>query len=156
MDDWASRLFGRFRLLHCWKPIAQRLRGLELDPVAGGDLDFLTGARVAALAGFGPFALEAAQSAYVRLAVGGDRAGDLVDQAIIGRFGRGFRASGRVGDGGDQVALRHHDIPYCLEVSVRRVTVTNDAGRGGGLEPPVGARGLRPLSKWRAALGEGQ
>src|SRR4051812_37781721 len=107
-------LFGRFCLLRSRKPITQRLRGLELHPVAGGNLDFLTGARVAALAGFGPFALEAAQPAYVRLALGSDRAGDLVDQAIIGRFGRAFRASGSICNGGDQVALGHQDNSFLI------------------------------------------
>src|SRR4051794_38918281 len=95
-----SGLFGRFCLLHSRKPIAQRLRGLEFHSVSGSDLDFLTSARVAALAGFGAFPLEAAQPAYVRLALGSNRAGDLVDQVIIGCFGRAFRASGSICDGG--------------------------------------------------------
>src|SRR5215210_4424803 len=72
-------LFGCFRLPRSRKSIAQHLRGFELHLISGGDLDFLTSARVAALAGFGPFPLEAAQSTHVRLALSGNRAGNPVN-----------------------------------------------------------------------------
>src|SRR4051794_18532090 len=82
--------------------------------MSGGDLDFLTSARVAALAGFGPFALESAQPAHIRLALSGDRAGDLVDQAIIDRFGCDFRASSSICDSGNQVGFGHHDNSFLI------------------------------------------
>src|SRR3954454_4116986 len=108
-------LFGRFRLPRSRKSIAQHLRGFELHLVSGGDLDFLTSAGVAALAGFSSFALKDAQPAYVRFALSSDGAGDLVDQAIIDRFRRCFRASGSICDGGDQVALGHQDNSFLLD-----------------------------------------
>src|SRR3954451_21288149 len=83
-------LFSCFCLLRGRESIAQRLCGLELHLIAGSNLNLLTGARIASLTGFGSFAFENAQPAYLGLACDGDRAGDLIDQAVIGRFGRCF------------------------------------------------------------------